>query len=225
MWLFQPKWMQYVFIFLTLLQKYVAQTQSSPVQLYDPSEFTGISQDCREALGANINCPQTIFNLQLNRGTEISSADIPDLCQKSCSDSIDIYLSSVSKACGTAMYQDSSNNYSTSYISLADYPVSRYKATCVRDRYEKSIKSNSPSADHSIVVENTAITSCTQRTLLWIPLVEPSRIIPTFYFLKIIWRIYFKSLSHAVNVDSLHYKPLSKTHGVMMILTLRISQA
>jgi hypothetical protein len=162
----QSKWMQYIYILPTLLRECVAQTPSSPIQLYDPREFTGISKDCREALGANVNCPQTLFNLQLNRGTDILSGDIPDLCQKSCSDSIDTYLSGVSKSCGTAMYQDSSNNYSISYTSLADYPVSKYKATCLRDRYEKSIEHNSSSANQSIVVENTVITSCTRRKLL-----------------------------------------------------------
>jgi hypothetical protein len=162
MWSLQPPWKQHIFISLTFLRKCIAQTPSGLVQLYDPREFTGISQDCREALGANVNCPQTLFKVQSNRGTEISSADIPDLCQKSCSDSIDTYLSGVSKFCGTAMYQDSSNNYSISYTSLADYPVSRYKAICVRDRYEK-FERNLLSAEYSIVVENTAITSCAQR--------------------------------------------------------------
>src|ERR1700742_166226 len=111
----QSKWMQYIYILPILLRECVAQTPSSPIQLYDPREFTGISKGCREALGANVNCPPTLFNLQLHRGTDILSGDITDLCQKSCADSIDHSLSGVSNSSSTAMSHDLPNNYRTPY--------------------------------------------------------------------------------------------------------------
>lgn len=131
---FQLRLRQAVYAIVYIRAASAAQNADGPVQLLSPDDFPGISKDCAAALSVTISCPQSLLYVQSNHGVEITSQDIPDLCQTSCSTSIASYRAAVDKSCGAIPYTDPGNSNVMTYASFAGYALSKYKSTCVKSR-------------------------------------------------------------------------------------------